>query len=141
MSGSGTGTTNTARTSGLSDWLDKTVSIITSDGRNIVGNLKGFDQTINVILEQSHERIYSEAQGVVQNVLGLYIIRGDNMYVVQGAFFSDSPWSQIFSPLLVAPQRGDSGVGREQGRHVGPEQDPCRAHQAHRPLAFVPMAL
>ena len=43
------------------------------------GILKGFDQTINLVLEQSHERIFSEDAGVVQNVLGLYIIRGDNM--------------------------------------------------------------
>ena len=59
----------------LQEWIDKTVSVITSDGRNIIGTLKGFDQTINLILEQSHERIYSEDRGVVQNVLGLYIIR------------------------------------------------------------------
>jgi U6 snRNA-associated Sm-like protein LSm8 len=103
MSGSGAGTSNTARTSGLSDWLDKTVSIITSDGRNIVGNLKGFDQTINVILEQSHERIYSEAQGVVQNVLGLYIIRGDNMYVVQGGVFFRFAVVSIFFSLAYCP--------------------------------------
>lgn len=77
----------------------ETVSIITSDGRNIVvrknmfslplppshnyfvsqGSLKGYDQTMNIILEQSHERIFSEDKGVVINTLGLYIIRGDNM--------------------------------------------------------------
>jgi small nuclear ribonucleoprotein (snRNP)-like protein len=34
---------------------------------------------MNVILEQSHERVFSEDKGVVLNVLGLYIIRGDNM--------------------------------------------------------------
>jgi U6 snRNA-associated Sm-like protein LSm8 len=63
----------------LQEWVDKMVSVITSDGRNIIGVLKGFDQVQNVILEQSHERIFSEDRGVVQNVLGLYIIRGDNM--------------------------------------------------------------
>lgn len=46
------------------------------------GLLKGFDQTINVILENSHERVYSSASGVEQVALGLYIIRGDNMSVV-----------------------------------------------------------
>ena len=63
----------------LQELLEKTVSIVTNDGRNIVGIFKGYDQTLNVILEQSHERIYSLHEGVVQNVLGLYIIRGDNM--------------------------------------------------------------
>ena len=43
------------------------------------GTLKGFDQTINLILDESHERVYSSASGVEQVVLGLYIIRGDNM--------------------------------------------------------------
>ncbi len=77
------------------------------------GVLKGFDQTINVILEDCHERVYSEVHcqyfvllfmciinwtliqlsmfmfyfsacclqeaGVEQEMLGLYLIRGDNM--------------------------------------------------------------
>ncbi|KYQ49033.1 N-alpha-acetyltransferase 38, NatC auxiliary subunit, partial [Trachymyrmex zeteki] len=59
-----------------------TVSIITSDGRNFIGTLKGFDQTINLILDESHERVYSTTQGVEQVVLGLHIIRGDNVAIV-----------------------------------------------------------
>lgn len=43
------------------------------------GLLKGFDQTINLILDESHERVFSSTNGVEQVVLGLYIIRGDNM--------------------------------------------------------------
>nr|CAD7430718.1 unnamed protein product [Timema monikensis] len=46
------------------------------------GTLKGFDQTINLILDESHERVYSTTQGVEQVVLGLHIIRGDNIAVV-----------------------------------------------------------
>lgn len=46
---------------------------------SLQGTLKGFDQTINLILDESHERVYSNTQGVEQVVLGLYIIRGDNM--------------------------------------------------------------
>ncbi len=42
--------------------------------------LKGFDQTLNLILDECHERVYS-GSGIEQMVLGLYIIRGDNMYV------------------------------------------------------------
>ena len=54
-------------------------SVITNDGRNIIGILRGFDQTTNLILEECFERVYSEDSGVEQAVLGLYIIRGDNM--------------------------------------------------------------
>ena len=43
--------------------------------------LKGFDQTVNMILAGSHERVYSSGAGVEVVQLGLYIIRGDNMYV------------------------------------------------------------
>ncbi|KAG5316874.1 LSM8 protein, partial [Acromyrmex charruanus] len=46
------------------------------------GTLKGFDQTINLILDESHERVYSTTQGVEQVVLGLHIIRGDNVAIV-----------------------------------------------------------
>jgi U6 snRNA-associated Sm-like protein LSm8 len=44
--------------------------------------LEGFDQTLNIILSQSHERVFSldEPVNVVQ--LGLYVMRGDNVAVV-----------------------------------------------------------
>ncbi|EFN82769.1 U6 snRNA-associated Sm-like protein LSm8 [Harpegnathos saltator] len=68
--------------SGLESYVNHTVSVITSDGRNFIGTLKGFDQTINIILDESHERVYSTTQGVEQVVLGLHIIRGDNIAIV-----------------------------------------------------------
>ncbi|KAH1121087.1 hypothetical protein J1N35_004247 [Gossypium stocksii] len=52
------------------------------DPTNIRGVLKGFDQATNIILDESHERVYSTKEGVQQLVLGLYIIRGDNISVV-----------------------------------------------------------
>ncbi|XP_065302736.1 U6 snRNA-associated Sm-like protein LSm8 isoform X2 [Dermacentor albipictus] len=63
----------------LEGYVNHTVSIITADGRHIVGTLKGFDQTINLILDESHERVYSSDHGVEQVPLGLYIVRGDNV--------------------------------------------------------------
>ncbi|XP_041457898.1 U6 snRNA-associated Sm-like protein LSm8 isoform X2 [Lytechinus variegatus] len=66
----------------LESYVNHTVSVITNDGRQIVGTLKGFDQTINLILDESHERVYSNTAGVEQVVLGLYIIRGDNIAVI-----------------------------------------------------------
>lgn len=67
---------------GLESYVNNTVSIITSDGRNFVGTLKGFDQTINIILDESHERVFSTTAGIEQIVLGLHIIRGDNIAVI-----------------------------------------------------------
>jgi small nuclear ribonucleoprotein (snRNP)-like protein len=88
----------------LEAMVDKVVQVVTNDGRNIVGLLKGFDQTTNVILDECHERVFSSSAGVEQVwenthapsigvarhradssgfprqvVLGLYIVRGDNM--------------------------------------------------------------
>ncbi|XP_026462991.1 U6 snRNA-associated Sm-like protein LSm8 [Ctenocephalides felis] len=68
--------------SGLEQYVNQVVSIITSDGRNFIGTLKGFDQTINIILDESHERVFSTTSGIEQVVLGLHIIRGDNIAVI-----------------------------------------------------------
>ena len=68
--------------SALEQYINHTVSIITADGRNFIGTLKGFDQTINVILDESHERVFSTTAGIEQIVLGLHIIRGDNIAVI-----------------------------------------------------------
>ncbi|XP_076917586.1 sm-like protein LSM8 [Bidens hawaiensis] len=67
---------------GLESVVDQLISVITNDGRNIVGILKGFDQATNIILDESHERVYSTKEGVQQHVLGLYIIRGDNISII-----------------------------------------------------------
>lgn len=45
--------------------------------------LKGFDQTTNIILQDCHERVFSPTAGMEQVPLGLYLIRGDNMYVCE----------------------------------------------------------
>jgi len=62
--------------------MDKVVSVITGDGRNIVGMMKGFDQTVNIMLSDSHERVYCAQAGIEQVALGLYIIRGDNIALI-----------------------------------------------------------
>jgi U6 snRNA-associated Sm-like protein LSm8 len=58
------------------------ISIITSDGRHILGTLRGFDQATNLILEGSKERVYSTDEGVEELDLGLYLMRGDCIAVV-----------------------------------------------------------
>mmetsp|Transcript_817 Transcript_817/g.1901 ORF Transcript_817/g.1901 Transcript_817/m.1901 type:complete len:101 (-) Transcript_817:95-397(-) len=66
---------------GLAPYIDSNVSIITNDGKHIVGILKGFDQATNLILEGSHERVYSP-DGVEEHEIGLYLVRGDSIAVV-----------------------------------------------------------
>jgi U6 snRNA-associated Sm-like protein LSm8 len=55
-----------------------TVSVITNDGRQFVGTLRGFDQAVNLILDECHERVY-KPDGIESEALGLYVIRGDNV--------------------------------------------------------------
>ena len=62
--------------------VDKEVCIITGDGSNICGVLKGCDRATNLIISNAHERIYSKNNGVVKKELGLYVIRGDNVSVI-----------------------------------------------------------
>jgi len=62
-------------------YLDKPVSVITCDGRNILGTMRGCDQATNVILEKSVENVYS-LEGITKVSLGLYIIRGSNIVLI-----------------------------------------------------------
>lgn len=66
----------------LDAYVKKSVNIVTSDGRIIIGILRGFDQAINIILEDSYQRVFSSTEGVEQIPLGLYIIRGDNVALI-----------------------------------------------------------
>ena len=66
----------------MKDYLDKLVSVITCDGRNIIGTLKGIDQMSNIILQDSHERHYYENKSCQIIILGLYIIRGQNIAII-----------------------------------------------------------
>ncbi|CAB3409557.1 unnamed protein product [Caenorhabditis bovis] len=69
-------------TSTLDAYMNRITTVLTGDGRCIIGLLKGFDQLVNLVLEDAHERIYSETRGVDTVPLGLYIIRGENVAVV-----------------------------------------------------------
>mmetsp|Transcript_32508 Transcript_32508/g.64452 ORF Transcript_32508/g.64452 Transcript_32508/m.64452 type:complete len:101 (-) Transcript_32508:251-553(-) len=66
----------------LAEWKQKQVSVMTGDGRLIVGTLSGYDQLQNLVLSGAHERVYSLDAPVELVPLGLYVIRGDNVAVV-----------------------------------------------------------
>ncbi|KAJ3695722.1 hypothetical protein LUZ60_001099 [Juncus effusus] len=87
---------------GLDSLVNTMISVITNDGRNIVGVLKGYDQATNIILDESHERVYSTKEGVQLLALGLYIIRGDNISVV-GEIDEDLEAKLDFSRIRAHP--------------------------------------
>ncbi|KAL6757127.1 N-alpha-acetyltransferase 38, NatC auxiliary subunit-like protein [Haematococcus lacustris] len=87
---------------GMADWVDTVVSVITNDGRNLVGTLRGYDQATNLVLAETHERVYSTKQGVEQVPLGLYFVRGDNVAMV-GEMDEDLDNAQELLSLRAEP--------------------------------------
>ncbi|CAF1473229.1 unnamed protein product [Adineta steineri] len=88
----------------LDSYINKSVNIVTSDGRIIIGILRGFDQAINIILDDSHERVFSATDGVEQILLGLYIIRGDNVALI-GEIDEELEKNIDFSSIHADPLR------------------------------------
>ena len=50
----------------------------------------GFDQKSNVVLSDSKERVYSMEEGVEEIPLGLYLVKGDMVYVHHDSSFHPS---------------------------------------------------
>ncbi len=62
--------------------IDQVVSVITNEGRVFTGVLKSFDQSMNMVLQDCFEKIYSLEEGVNFIKMGVYMIRGDNVAIV-----------------------------------------------------------
>ena len=62
----------------LDELKGKKIMVITNDGRHLVGVLKGFDKSTNVLLTSCIEYIYSENEGAQTVELGLMLLKGDN---------------------------------------------------------------
>ena len=90
------------RVMSLKDYLNKAVSVITSDGRNIVGELRGFDKNVNIVLDKSHERVFSTDKGVVKKPLGGFVVRGDNIVLV-GLLDEEEDVNKDFSKIKAPP--------------------------------------
>ena len=46
------------------------------------GVLSGYDQRSDIVLSEAVERIYSMDEGVEEVPLGLYLVKGDQMYAL-----------------------------------------------------------
>lgn len=62
--------------------IDNIVSVITTEGKVYTGILKSFDQSMNIILNNCYEKIYSLEEGIAFQKIGLYMIRGDMVMIV-----------------------------------------------------------
>ncbi|KAH7831937.1 putative U6 snRNA-associated Sm-like protein LSm8 [Monocercomonoides exilis] len=63
----------------MADYLERTVQIVTNDGKIIVGKLRGIDDKTNCLLQNCEERVFSMNKDMESIPLGVYIIRGDSI--------------------------------------------------------------
>ena len=64
----------------LSKSLDQRVLIKLKGSRELRGKLRGFDQHMNLVLENAEEVTYGEEEKVKS--LGTIIVRGDNVIII-----------------------------------------------------------
>jgi small nuclear ribonucleoprotein len=62
----------------LDESLGRVVLIKLKGGKVIRGNLQGFDQHMNLLLEESVEIL----EGSKTNDLGMIVVRGDNVIII-----------------------------------------------------------
>lgn len=71
---------------------------MTTDGRCLVGSLKGYDQTTNLIISNCQERIITPDEPPEIIDLGLYLVRGLSVAVigeVDEEIAKDIDWSKV----------------------------------------------
>ncbi|KAL5367856.1 hypothetical protein CPHLJ_7g5350 [Cryptosporidium parvum] len=62
----------------LEQFINKTVSVLTVDNKVYVGNLVGFDQLTNIVLQNCFEKIYNKDLNKVETVsMESLVLRGD----------------------------------------------------------------
>lgn len=66
----------------LEEFVRQKVMLITFDGRTVVGTMRGFDQTCNLVLEKAIERVFIIDETPKEVLLGLFLVRGENVACV-----------------------------------------------------------
>ncbi|OYT68142.1 MAG: RNA-binding protein [Candidatus Wolframiiraptor sp. EX4484-121] len=72
----------------LSESLGNTVLVRLRSGRMLRGILQGYDQHMNLVLEQAEEL---SADNSIQRRLGVIVVRGDNVIMVSPTIRERSP--------------------------------------------------
>ncbi|KOS45374.1 hypothetical protein ACN38_g3693 [Penicillium nordicum] len=87
-------------------YVNKKVLILTVDGRTLIGDLLSTDQTTNLVLANTVERIIrttDDDEPSAQVEHGLYLIRGDNVVVcgeIDEKMDGDIDWSKVKGEVI-----------------------------------------
>jgi U6 snRNA-associated Sm-like protein LSm1 len=98
----------------LIEEIDKRIMIILRDGRHLVGRLRSFDQFMNLILEDSCERVLLPGR-FCDVPLGLYIVRGDTI-VLLGEIDEETEQEKMGLQKLTAEEMMDLDVEPEESK-------------------------
>lgn len=66
----------------IDNLINQSIQVITNEGRVFCGELVSFDQSINIVIKNCVEKIFSEETGVKFEKMGLYMLRGDNIAII-----------------------------------------------------------
>ena len=88
----------------LGELVGKMVTVVTMEGRTLVGVLRGRDALNNLVLADAHERLFSpDRAGCEREPLGLFLVRGDSVALV-GELDEDEDarveWSKVRGSVL-----------------------------------------
>ncbi|KAF1830430.1 U6 snRNA-associated Sm-like protein LSm7 [Decorospora gaudefroyi] len=81
----------------LSKYLDKQITVKFSGGREVIGILKGYDQLMNLVLDEVKEALTDEDGNIRYRKLGLIVARGTLLVVispVDGSEEISNPFAQ-----------------------------------------------
>ncbi|PSN61747.1 Sm-like ribonucleo protein [Corynespora cassiicola Philippines] len=90
----------------LNAYLDKKVSVLTTDSRTIVGTLVSCDGSMNIVLSHAVERVIrpaDEGQPSEEIPIGAYIIRGDNVAVcgrIDEKLDAEINWTKVHGDVI-----------------------------------------
>lgn len=62
--------------------IGQQVQVISIEGRVFIGVLVSFDNSMNILIKNCLEKIFSEKEGVKIEKMGLYMLRGDNVAII-----------------------------------------------------------
>ncbi|KAI1319944.1 N(alpha)-acetyltransferase 38, NatC auxiliary [Mortierella claussenii] len=86
----------------LKSLVERPVFVYLTDGRTLIGQLMGYDQSSNVILGQTHERIFSSTEPMKSVPIGVYVIRGETIAII-GELDEELDEAADYDNMLVEP--------------------------------------